>query len=295
MTLAAHVICAGLVATDQIARAWRILVILKALGTPVTFRQAYIMNALGEGASSVTPMRLGGEPMRLAQMLRWRVPAGVAVVAVGIEVLLTWPFILLSGAFLVSMFAPRWWDAVSPTFPGVIADAWPWVAGVGVLSVVAIVVMRRLAPAATDTVSGSLRMALSAARRMPPRLLLATVPLTLVNVASRVLILVILASAAPAPVSHGAVALGSYALLYSQLILPTPSGAGTVDIGFLGGASGYVGRGATQLLLVWRFYTVVVPIALGFLLAAHIYGRAMVRAMLRWRTDEREAEVTRVT
>ncbi|HJU65193.1 MAG TPA: lysylphosphatidylglycerol synthase transmembrane domain-containing protein [Gemmatimonadaceae bacterium] len=281
--LGAHLACLGLVVVDQVARAWRILVILKALGSPVSFKRAFVINALGEGASSVTPMRLGGEPMRLAEMIRSRIPAGVAVVAIGVEVMMAWPFILLCGAFLVWMYAPRWWDAVSPTLPGVVEDAWPWVAGVAVLSGVAIVVLRRVAPASTGTLSGSLKMALSNARRMPPKLLLASIPCTLLNVASRTAILVVLASAAPAPVSHGAVALGSYTLLYSQLILPTPSGAGTVDIGFLGGASGYVGQGTAQLLLMWRFYTVVLPIALGFLLAAHIYGRAVVRAMIRWR------------
>jgi uncharacterized membrane protein YbhN (UPF0104 family) len=283
--LVVHAVCLGLVVVDQVARALRILVILKALGSPVSLGRAFIINALGEGASSVTPMRLGGEPMRLAEMIRSRIPAGVAVVSIGVEVMMAWPFILLCGAFLVWMYAPRWWEAVSPTLPGVVEDAWPWVAGVVLLSGAAIIALRRLAPVSSGTLMGSLRMALANARRMPPKLLLASIPCTLLNVASRTLILVVLASAAPAPVSRGAVALGSYTLLYSQLILPTPSGAGTVDIGFLGGVSGYVGQGAAQLLLLWRFYTVVLPISLGFLLAAHIYGGAVVRAMIRWRTN----------
>lgn len=285
MTLVVHAACLGLVVVDQVARALRLLVVLKALGSPVSFKRAFIINALGEGASSVTPMRLGGEPMRLAEMIRSRIPAGVAVVSIGVEVMMAWPFIVLCGAFLVWMYAPRWWEAVSPTLPGVVEDAWPWVAGVALLSGAAIVALRRLAPHSSGTLMGSLRMALANARRMPPKLLLASIPCTLLNVASRTLILVVLASAAPAPVSHGAVALGSYTLLYSQLILPTPSGAGTVDIGFLGGAGGYVGQGATQVLLFWRFYTVALPISLGFLLAAHIYGGAVVRAMIRWRTS----------
>ncbi len=56
---------------------------------------------------------------------------------------------------------------------------------------------------------------------------------------------------------------GSFALLYSQLLLPTPSGAGAVELGFLGGAAGDLGDRAGWLLLAWRFYTNGAGVVLG--------------------------------
>ena len=77
--------------------------------------------------------------------------------------------------------------------------------------------------------------------------------------------------------------LGSFALLYSQLILPTPSGAGAVELGFLGGAAGDLGPRSGWLLLVWRFYTNGVGVLLGIGLAARAYGwPALSRLARRW-------------
>ena len=56
--------------------------------------------------------------------------------------------------------------------------------------------------------------------------------LTLVNLGARVAILPVLVSTLPDPPPLGAVTMASFALLYSQLILPTPSGAGAVAVAF---------------------------------------------------------------
>jgi uncharacterized membrane protein YbhN (UPF0104 family) len=101
----------------------------------------------------------------------------------------------------------------------------------------------------------------------------ASVPLTLVNVAARVAMLPVLALTLDAHPPLGAVAMGSFALLYSQLILPTPAGAGAVELGFLGGAAGELGANDALLLLAWRFYTTGVGVLLGVLLFLHRYGR----------------------
>jgi len=81
---------------------------------------------------------------------------------------------------------------------------------------------------------------------------------------------------------------GSFALLYSQLLLPTPSGAGAVELGFLGGAAGDLGSDQGWLLLAWRFYTNGLGVLLGVWLAARIYGWPALRKLVR-RTS---AEVT---
>jgi uncharacterized membrane protein YbhN (UPF0104 family) len=67
--------------------------------------------------------------------------------------------------------------------------------------------------------------------------------------------------------------LGSFALLYSQLVLPTPAGAGGVELGFMVGVGTALPPGETAaLLLVWRAYTLGVPAGLG--------GLVLLRRML---------------
>jgi len=69
--------------------------------------------------------------------------------------------------------------------------------------------------------------------------------------------------------------LGSFALLYGQLLLPTPAGVGAVELGFVGGFAGTLSAAAVAALLVaWRVYTLIVPAALGALLLADAASRA---------------------
>jgi uncharacterized membrane protein YbhN (UPF0104 family) len=82
--------------------------------------------------------------------------------------------------------------------------------------------------------------------------------------------------------------LGSFALLYSQLVLPTPSGAGAVELGFLGGAAGDMGEHQGWLLLAWRFYTNGIGVVIGIWLAAQIYGWPALRKLVRQGTELRE-------
>jgi uncharacterized membrane protein YbhN (UPF0104 family) len=79
--------------------------------------------------------------------------------------------------------------------------------------------------------------------------------------------------------------LGSFALLYSQMVLPTPSGAGAVELGFLGGAAGDLGTGTGWLLLAWRFYTNGIGVLLGIALAVHAYGWPVLRQLARRWSD----------
>jgi len=85
----------------------------------------------------------------------------------------------------------------------------------------------------------------------------------------------------PSPPPLGPVIFGSFALLYSQMVLPTPSGAGVVELGFLGGAAGELGEGQGWILLAWRFYTNGLGLFLGVWLALSIYGWPVLRRVLR--------------
>ena len=283
--LEAHLICVGLVAADLLARAWRIQWIIQGLGYPLSVKDAFILNAFGDAACALTPLRIGGEPARLAGMLRSRVPATAAFVAISLEVLAAWPVIIVAAGWMAWHFAPAWWATAGPRLMAAAEAAWPWVLLVTVVSVAVWWYARRIASPAVRHVRRPVRRALVYWRRMPMWPLVASLPLSFLNLASRTAILPVLALTLPSPPEIGPMLVGSFALLYSQLILPTPSGAGAVELGFLGGAAGDLGSRAGWLLLAWRFYTNGVGVLLGVGLAAHAYGWPALRHLARRWSD----------
>lgn len=282
--LEAHLICVGLVAADLIARVWRIQWIVRGLGHRMSAKDTFILNAFGDAACALTPLRIGGEPARLAGMLRSGVPAPAAFVGISLEVLAAWPVIILAVAWLGWQYAPAWWISVGPRLSTAAREAWPWVVLVVLASVVAWSYARRVASPVSRHLERPVRRALLYWRRMPRWPLLASVPLSLINLVTRVAILPVLALTLANPPALGPMMLGSFALLYSQLVLPTPSGAGAVELGFLGGAAGDMGEDQAWLLLAWRFYTNGVGVILGVWLAAQIYGWPALRQLVRQRT-----------
>jgi uncharacterized membrane protein YbhN (UPF0104 family) len=153
------------------------------------------------------------------------------------------------------------------------------------LSVLAWRAGHRFASPAAHQFRRPVKRALVYWRRMPLWPLVASTPLSFINLATRVAILPVLALTLPEPPPMGPMLLGSFALLYSQLVLPTPSGVGAVELGFLGGAAGDLGSGEGWLLLAWRFYTNGVGVVLGVALAARIYGWPAVRHLARRWSD----------
>jgi uncharacterized membrane protein YbhN (UPF0104 family) len=280
----AHLVCLGLVAADLLARAWRIQWIVRGLGHRISLWDSFVLNAFGDAACALTPLRIGGEPARLAGMLRSRVPAPAAFVAISLEVLAAWPVIIVAAGWLAWRYAPEWWDEAGPRLSAAAESAWPWVLAVVVLSLLAwrSAKLKVTSPAARQ-LRRPVRRAMVDWRRMPRWPLVASVPMSFINLATRVAILPVLALTLPSPPPIGPLAVGSFALLYSQLILPTPSGAGAVELGFLGGAAGDLGADEGWLLLAWRFYTNGVGVLLGVVLAARIYGWPALRQLAgRW-------------
>lgn len=278
--LEAHTICLGLVAADLLARAWRIQWIVRGLGHRITVTDAFVLNAFGDAACAVTPMRIGGEPARLAGMLRSGVPATAAFVGISFEVLAAWPVIVVAAGWLIWQYAPAWWLSAGPGLTAAAKGAWPWIVLALVVSAIAWAYARRGNSPVTRQLRRPVRRILVYWRNMPAWPLLASVPLSLINLATRVAILPVLVLTLTSPPALGPTALGSFALLYSQLILPTPSGAGPVDLGFLGGAAGDLGDGQGWLLLAWRFYTSGIGVLLGVLIAAKIYGWPALRKLV---------------
>jgi uncharacterized membrane protein YbhN (UPF0104 family) len=218
-------------------------------------------------------------------MLRSRVPATAAFVGISLEVLAAWPVIIVAAGWLVLRYAPEWWDLVGPRLTAAAEHAWPWVVLVAILSIAAWRYARGIASPAMRHVRRPVRRAMVYWRRMPMWPLVASVPMSFVNLAARVAILPVLASTLPEAPPLGPMLLGSFALLYSQLVLPTPSGAGAVELGFLGGAAGDLGDRSGWLLLAWRIYTNGLGIVLGIVLAAHVYGWPVLRRLARRWSD----------
>jgi uncharacterized membrane protein YbhN (UPF0104 family) len=277
----ANLVCLALMAADFLARAVRIQLILRGLRSAVTLRQAVTLNAFGDAACALTPLRIGGEPARLGVMLRAGVSAPAAFVAISVEVLAAWPVIILSAGWLIWAAAPEWWDVAGPRLAAGAARAWPWLALVALASAAAWRAAGHLRTGLVRLLRRPVRRARVYWRRMPVWPLIASAPCTLVDLLTRVAILPVLASSLPVPPPAGAVWLGSFALLYAQLVLPTPSGAGAVELGFMGGAAGSLGGHETALLVAWRIHTNLLGLALGAWLALRELGWPALRRALR--------------
>lgn len=286
--LEAHLACVALLALDLIGRALRIQLLVRGLGARLTFRQSIAVNAIGDAAAAVTPLRFAGEPVRLAVMVKYGVPTATALVAIGLEVLTMWPVIILAAILLGLRYAPTWLEHAAPQLAEGAEDALPWVLLIVLITVATWVLARRFVPRASSGARRSVLRAIVAVRRIPPVVLLATVPLTLANLIGRVGILVVLTRTVADPPPAGLVAIGSFLLLYSQIYLPTPSGAGAVDLGLIGGAAGQLGGARHALLVLWRFYTTIVAISLGAVLAVRVFGADAWSRLLR---RAREAEL----
>lgn len=281
--LQAHIICVSLVAVDFLVRAWRIEWIMRGLGTPVRLTDALILNAFGDAANALTPLRLGGEPARVAGLLRTRTRLTPALVGITLEAVASRLVLIAVAAWLIWQYAPAWWDTAGPGLRAAATRAWPWVVAVLLIGVVIWWHTRRVVSPSSQRLRRPARRVLVYLRRMPRWPLLASLPLSAIAIATRIAILPVLVMTLPSHPGVGPVVFGSFALLYSQMVLPTPSGAGVVELGFLGGAAGELGDGQGWILLAWRFYTNGVGTVLGVWLAASIYGWPFLRKLLRGR------------
>lgn len=279
----AHLICLGLVAADLLVRAWRIQWIMRGLGSGLRLRDAFVVNAFGDAANALTPLRLGGEPARVAGLLRSGVRMTAALVGITLEAVLSRLVLVALASWLIWQYAPAWWLTAGPSLHAAAIKAWPWVVVVLLIGIILWGYTRRLVSPSTQRLRRPMRRVLVYLRRMPRWPLVVSIPLSAIAIATRVAILPVLALTLSSPPAPGPVIFGSFALLYSQMVLPTPSGAGVVELGFLGGAAGDLGAEEGWILLAWRFYTNGIGVLLGVWLAASIYGWPYLRKLLRGR------------
>ena len=268
----AILVCLGLFGVDFSARTLRMQLFLRGIGRGVSFREVMLQGFVCEAGAILTPMRIGGDATRLWAMRRAGLSMTAAVVCMGVETAAMAVVIVSLTLLLMVTVAADWWDAVGPRLLSALADGWPWVALLVVASLAGWIVARHYAPRLRAVFQREARSVRRYARVMPRWAWLAAVPLTLVNIAARVAILPVLVSTLHSPPPLVATIIGSYALLYGQLLTPTPAGAGAVELGFLAGAAGEMGVEEGRLLIVWRTLTTLLPLFIGIIVAVLHYG-----------------------
>jgi uncharacterized membrane protein YbhN (UPF0104 family) len=266
----AHLLCAGLVAVDLAARTARMRLLLQAFGHRVSPRRLLAVSLVGDAGAALTPFRAGGDVARVAALRRAGVSVSRIVLALAAEAVQTWTVIVAGGTILFWLYGGQAWHSFAAGLrdmghrvpPAAVAGI---VLASGLLGAFLLRRLRALRPRRSK--------AAKPVPRPPVLKLLATVPLTVVSIAARVLILPVLATAVASTLSFGAVAAASFALLHGQMILPTPAGAGAVDFSFLAGMS--AGGEAGLLLVCWRLYTAGIGVAVGSALAATALGKSV--------------------
>ncbi|KPJ93642.1 MAG: hypothetical protein AMS18_05325, partial [Gemmatimonas sp. SG8_17] len=275
-----YALALALVLLELGLRAWKIRLLVGS-STQLPLRRALAVNAYGDAAAAVTPGRLGGDPARFLGLGRCGIKPAASVVGLGAEKLIDAMVLVVAGGVLVAAFGERGIMGVIQT-----AARLGTASAAMVLTVLCVLIAfgawgivwyRRRHPGG---VGRPLRSLWKHARALSVGTLLSAGLLAALGIAARVLVLPILCLPFGHQVDFGLVALGSFALLYSQLVLPTPAGVGGVELGFaLGFASTLRTPEVAALLVTWRFYTLFIPAGLGgILLAGTVVARRAVRA-----------------
>jgi uncharacterized membrane protein YbhN (UPF0104 family) len=154
--------------------------------------------------------------------------------------------------------------------------------GLTALVVVLLALAHRVTRRSPAVRGPGLRAELRLLRALPPAVVAAALPLGALQVAARVAVLPVLAAAVPGAPSVDVTAVGSFALLYGQLVSPSPSGAGVVEYLGLHGVAGQLGAAAPWVLLWWRVYSTFA----GALAGGPFLARALSARLRRAREHE---------
>ena len=145
----------------------------------------------------------------------------------------------------------------------------PWVLAVAAVLALGGVAAYRLRHRFPPVVEQSLREALRETRRLSAGVVATAAGLTALSMLARVAILPVLLLAYVPVADPLPVFVGSFALIYSQLFLPTPGGAGGVELGFVVSTAPLLpSEDVAGLLITWRVYSLLLPAGLGLVLLA---------------------------
>jgi uncharacterized membrane protein YbhN (UPF0104 family) len=263
-TVAALLLAAG----DLVTRAVRLRVLLGP-AEPRRLGAAVAVNALGDAASALTPARLGGEPARFLALRGRGAPAPASVVVLATERVVDMALAATVTVGAVALLGTRGFGDVTEFGARFTAPrALPWIGAVVVLvagfAAVAVRFRTRV-----PSIGASVRDGLAHARTVAGPRVAAALGLTLLSMAARVAVLPVLLWGMGALRDPVTVLVGSFALIYAQLILPTPAGLGGVELGFVVGVAPLLPPSQIAGLLVgWRIITVGIPAGLGAVLFA---------------------------
>lgn len=254
----------ALVVLEIAIRGWRLQALLATEHRP-PFLAAVTVNAYGDVASALTPGRLGGDPARFLGVRGAGIPTPPALVALASERIIDWVVMALVGFALGGAAGSGGLRALSQLADRLMdPSVRPWLILVALLVVVGVLAILRHRARHPHRVSHSLRETWRPARGLGWRRLLAASALTLTSVALRVAVLPLLVWPWWDSLDLANVWLASFALLYGQLVLPTPAGLGVVELGFAVGFGAVMTAGELAAALIWwRVLTLGVGAGLG--------------------------------
>ncbi len=258
--LLVHGACVLLVVLNLAVRTWRTQVIFFGLKHRASFADVAAANLAGDAAAALTPLRFGGLPAQIAFFQRIGTPPMVTIPVLLVESILLYPVYALLGAAL-ALSAGLEWIELLQNAGSTATRMTQYVGGLFIVGWLIVLIARRAAPGHSRMVGRSVRDGMQLVRGMGIATALRTVPLTVVDVFTRLALLPLLASAVPNAPPPDVLAIASFAMLYGQIAMPTPGGAGIVDLGLMGGMAGDLGSDAGEIVVWWRVYTAGLHIA----------------------------------
>jgi len=269
-----HLLAILLLALDVMVRAWRIQLSVWCAGGRLSLWHAVRLNLYGEGASALTPNRLGGEPARFVGMTESGLRVVPALVGLGVEVAAEWPVFLLMAAGLAIYYVPDFETQAAMWLRHHLASDLVAIELAVLLVLLAIYLIQKVVKAGTirHRVRRQWRVAWAHVRRAPWWVMAANAGLTAVSLAARAAILPALAYGMSDAPDFDEMFFGALALLAAPLIVPLPSGGGGIEAAFLRGFAGDFGDEQVKMLLFWRVYSFIVLSVLGVYTLIHSLG-----------------------
>jgi uncharacterized membrane protein YbhN (UPF0104 family) len=277
-----HFLALSALAIDVVVRAWRIQLAAWTAGGRLRFWPAVRLNLYGETAATLTPNRLGGEAARFAGLTEAGLRPVAALVAVGVEVAAEWPVFFLMALALGVHYVPDWKVAAQRWLSRHLARDLVWIELVTLGVLIGIYLIQRFVRSGTirHRVRRQWRVAWAHVRRAPLWVQLLNAALTAVSLASRALILPALVWGSGDGPPFTQMFFGALALLASPLLVPLPSGGGGIEVVFLSGFAGDFGERQVTMLLLWRFYSVILLTIIGAYLMVHSLGTRAAKELV---------------
>jgi uncharacterized membrane protein YbhN (UPF0104 family) len=250
------------VAIDIVTRAARSAVLM-----PVSLSKAIMVNCCGDALAAVTPVRLGGDPVRFVWFVRTGIAASVILAAFATETVVN-TLVLVAGAvlLLVSMANVVWPLTKSFLHQAVTGSHLPITVATCALCTLLLFALARRHPTRLVWVVVFLREAWQAFRMQSRRALVPATAYSVLSMLARMAILPVLLARIPG-IETGPLLVGSAAALYALLLSPTPGGLGAIEAGFFAGFGDAMdARHIAALLITWRLYAWVCSAAIGALL-----------------------------